>query len=49
MKYYEIHKKTVYAVVAESEKDALDDVWNGYASIEEEEYLVDKVSDIKEA
>jgi hypothetical protein len=45
MKYYEIHKKTVYTVLADSQQDALDAVWNGEASIEEEEYLVDKTSE----
>ena len=45
MKYYEIHKKTVYTVFADSQQDALDAVWNGNATIEEEEYLVDKTSE----
>jgi hypothetical protein len=47
MKYYEIHKMTVYEVGAESEEEALEMVMDGHANVEtmEIELFVDKTSE----
>jgi hypothetical protein len=45
MRYYEIYKKTVYEVGAESEREAVEKVMDGRANIMQEELFVDKTSE----
>ena len=45
MRYYEIHKKTVYEVSAESEREAIERVMDGQENVMEEELFVDKTSE----
>jgi len=45
MRVYEIHKKTVYEICANDDQEAINLAIDGYGSIMEEEYLIDKTSE----
>jgi|DEB0MinimDraft_10_1074344.scaffolds.fasta_scaffold00051_23 hypothetical protein len=45
MRVYEIHKKTVYEISANDDQEAINLAIDGYGSIMEEEYLIDKTSE----
>ena len=45
MRYYEIHKKNIYEVFAESEREAIELAMDNKATLKEQEFYVESVSE----